>query len=496
MGFSEKTRGSTIMEQKWNPGSELISLELPLDFFSDFIEYWENVKRTVQPEAKSVEPWIKWNQLAQKIFKTETVPFYDKWKHLNKLLWIEAYIKSFSSITLRFKGAYILLPKQIILYEAIKPKNMLLSSLKDDPSNKCLERILISLCGDLNIRLMKTDLQILQKLAQPRFSKSLDRYPKLKELAYGIRRDVRTVSHRIEYLSLHTILSLIYLVDMARIGYQTIVIFHDKERSMIPKNIQSYIVMFSPLSTSNSFSTIFQYPFRDIKTFKMLIEYFNQDKKVIMKSQYQGWNFSGLTQHPKERWKLLPPLLQDGGNWSKRLIVGETGVEFNLDPYYDPFPLTYRQGKLLAIIHKLATMEEEFLAKQLEIGRAYVTVDVKELLRNHIIFRFPIFFNLGFGSWVNFCIRGLTSKQSGGFLNVLEHLKFFPYVNVFSNLDEGILIGRMRIPPSWTDRFIFSLTSLPSTFPESSVSYYIGPESYAPWGFDILGTFDWDNYPK
>ena len=128
---------------------------------------------------------------------------------------------AFSSIILHFKGASILLPKQIILYETTKPSNTLLSNLRENPSNECLERILITLCGDLNIRLMKTDLQIIQKLAQPRFSKSLDRYPKLKELAYGIRRDGRTVSSRLDYLFQHHILSLIYLVDMARVGYQT-----------------------------------------------------------------------------------------------------------------------------------------------------------------------------------------------------------------------------------------------------------------------------------
>ena len=484
------------MEQKGEVDSSLISLKLPLGFINDFIEYWEKVIEIVRPKGKSPMAWKKWDQLARNILKNTTIPFFRKWEHLGIILWIEPYLKTYSSITLQFKGGYILLPKKIIQYESIKPQNALLSSLKEDPTNKCLERVLISLCGDLNIRLMKTDLQILQKLGQPRFSKSLDRYPKLKELAYGIRRDVRTVSNRLEYIRQQGILSLIYLVDMARIGYQTVLFFHDKKRSIIPKNIQSYIILFSPLTGTDKFSTILQYPFRDTSAYKKLIDFFNPENKVLMTGQYHGWNFSGLVQNPKERWKLLPPLLQDGGNWSKRLIIGETGVEFNLDPYYDPFLLTYRQGRLLAIIHKLATMEEENLAKEIGVGRAYVSADAKELLRNRIIFRFPIFFHLGFGTWVYFCIREFNSTKSDGLLNILEHLKFFPYVNVFYNVDAGTLIGRLRIPPSWTDRFIFSLTYLPSTFPEASVSHYMGPESYAPWGFDILGTFDWDNYPR
>ncbi|MFW9905075.1 MAG: hypothetical protein ACFFFH_12125 [Candidatus Thorarchaeota archaeon] len=484
------------MEQKKELNYDLISLKLPHNFINDFIEYWENVRKAIRPKGKSIVTWKKWAQIAQNLLEVATVPFYERWKHLKKMVWIEAYIQRFSSITLRFKGAYVLLPQIIIQYEAVRPRNTLLSSLKEEPTNKCLERILITLCGDLNIRLMKTDLKILQKLAQPRFSKSLDRYPKLKELAYVTRRDVRTISNRMEFLRHQGILSLIYLVDMARIGYQTDLIFHNKVRSLIPKELQSYIVLFSPLTGTKSFSTILQYPFRNNGIFNKLMTFFNPLDRIDLKNQYCGWNLSGLSRKSKERWKLLPPLLQDGGNWSKHLIIGETGVHFNLDPYYDPFPLSHRQGKLLAIIHKLATMNEEYLAKQLNVGRAYVTVDAQVLLRNKIIFRFPIFFNLGFGSWVYFCICDLKSNQYGGLLNVLEHLKFFPYVNVYYNLDEGTLIGRTRIPPSWTDKFIFSLTSLPSTFPESSVSHYIGPEAYAPWGFDILGTFDWDRHPK
>ncbi|MFX0123896.1 MAG: hypothetical protein ACFFAE_09680 [Candidatus Hodarchaeota archaeon] len=474
--------------------TELISLKLPLDFITDFNEYWESVKRIIRPGGKSSISWKKWKIISQDMLETLTLPFYDKWKHLERIKWIKAYIKSFSSITLQFKGASILLPKQLILYEAKRPNNLLLSNLKENPTNENLERVLLHLFEDLNIRLLKSDLQILQKLAQPGFSKSLDRYPKLKELAYGIRRDARTVSSRLDFLFQHQILSLIYLVDMARIGYQTILLFHKKERSDILNYIEPYIVMFFPLSPHDSFATIFQYPFNDIKSYKQIVEFFDKRVEVTMKGQYHGWNFSGLTKNPKDRWRLFPPILQDGGNWSKQLIIGDVGFEFNLDPCYDPYPLTYRQGQLLGIIHKMSTMEEDFLAKQLNIGRAYITADVKELLRNHLISRFPIFSNLGLGSCIHFCVRGLPI-ESGGLMNFLEHLKFFPYVNVFFDQNTGTLIGLVNIPQSWTNRFIFSLTSLPKTFPDCSSTYYIGPDSYAPWAFDILGTFKWNNHP-
>lgn len=481
------------MERKGENLSGLISFRLPLDFIKDFIEYWDNVKRIIRPGGKSIS-WKEWKQISLEILEPLTQPFYDKWKDSGRVSWIEYYIKAFSSITFHFKGGSILLPKQIILYEAKKPNNLLLSYLKENPTNEYLEKTILSLLEDLNIPLLKSDLQIIQKLTRPGFSKSLDRYPTLRELAYGVRRDARTVSSRLDFLVRHQILSLIYLVDMARIGYQTILFFHDKGRSDIIDLIKPYIAMFFPLSAQDRFITVLQYPFSDIESYKQIIEFFDKNEDAVMDGHYRGWNFSGLTRKSSNRWKLLPPILQDDGKWNKQLIIGDIGVNYKLDPYYDPYPLTQRQGQLLGIIHKLSTMEEDYLAKQLGIGRAYVTAAVRELLRNRIICRFPVFANLGLGSRINFCICKLPTGTSG-FVSVLEHLKFFPYINAFYDQKTGTLLGRVNIPQLWINKFIYSLTSLSRLFPGCESNYYIGPDCYAPWAFDILGTFNWDNYP-
>ena len=188
--------------------------------------------------------------------------------------------------------------------------------------------------------------------------------------------------------------------------------------------------------------------------------------------------------------------MEEGGNWTKRLILGETGVKFNLDPQYDPYPLSAREGRLLDLVHKVSMMTENELAKELQISRSYITEDFKKLLRKHIIFRYPIFANIGLGSRVYLCIRGLTTSRAGGLKNIIEHLMFFPYVEVFYNLEEGTLIGSVNIPLFWTNKFIFRLTNLPELYPGCSYYYYIGPEVYHPWASDILGTFDWDNHPQ
>lgn len=471
--------------------SELINDKEIFKFILDFIDYWESVKVIIKPDGKSVISWRKWKEISQKMMGKLTRPFFEKWKHLEAIYLIEAYSDEYSSFVYSLRGDKILIPYQLILFESCKSSDSLISNLKRNPLIEVLEKVLRSLFLNLNVRLRKSDFQIIKKLSKPGFSKSLDKFPKLKELAYGTRQDVRTVSNSLEYLFQHNVLSLIFLVDIARIGYQTELIFHKK--SMILKNLESYIAHSFPLTTHGGFSTVIQYPYRDTSSYLSLIEFFDSEDKVQMHSFYRGWNFGGFTQSLDERWKLQPPILEEGGNWSTQLMVGEIGIEFNLNPLYDPYPLSYREGRLLGLVHKHSTMSEEYLAKQLQISRAYIADDWKKLLRNNIIFRYPIFKNIGLGSRIHFCIR-LNSSEAGGIRNILEHLKFFPYVEMFYSLEDDIVVGKVNMPLSWTNAFIFRLSALRDVYPECSYYYYIGPDVYAPWAFDILGTFDWHNY--
>ncbi len=478
-----------VMEEEQQ--SELINEKENIKFILDFIGYWKSVKTFIKPDGKSVISWRKWKEISRKMVDELTRPFFEKWKHLETVYLIEEYYVEHSSFVFSLRGNQLLFPYQLILFEAWKSSDSLISSLKKNPSTRVFEKVLNSLFVDLNVRLRKSDYQIIRKLAQPGFSKSLDRFPKLKELAYGTRQDVRTVSNSLKYLFQHNVLSLIYLVDMARIGYQTELIFHKK--SKILTNLEPYIAHSFPLTTHGGFSTVIQYPYRDTSAYLNLIEFFDSEDKVQMHFFYRGWNFGGFTQNPDERWKLKPPLLEVGGNWNTQLIVGEIGIEFNLNPLYNSYPLSYREGRLLGLVHKHSAMAEENLVKQLQVSRSYIAEDWKKLLRNSIIFRYPVFSNIGLGSKVHFCIR-INSSKTGGIRNILEHLKFFPYVEMIYNLEEGIVVGKVKIPLSWTNDFIYRLSDLRDNYQEYSYYYYIGPDVYAPWAFDILGTFDWHNY--
>ncbi|MFX0181530.1 MAG: hypothetical protein ACFE95_00510 [Candidatus Hodarchaeota archaeon] len=460
-------------------------------FIKAFINYWEIVKKNIYSKGKNTK-WQEWLDIAKNLLYSTTQSFYDNWKHTGMLSWVEAYISGFYSIALKLKGELILIPKQLIFFESCNPDNTLLSSLKKNPTKKNLERILLLLFKEQNIHLRKTDLKILQKLTQPHFSKSLEKYPNNKELAYAIRCDIRTISRSISYLWQHQMLSAIYLVDMARIGYQTMLLLHDRESAKTPDSIHPYIVSTFPLTFQDRFFTVVQYPYRDTSTYTKLMNYFDTNDSVFLRNQHRGWNFGSLTQESSDRWKLRPPLMVDGESWNKKVIIGERGVNFNLDPCFDPYILSYREGQLLGLVHKHSIIIEEYLSKQLKVSRSYILEDLKNLMRNRLIFRFPQFRNIGLGSWIYFYIRGFDSLQEELF-NIIQHLKFFPYVNIMYNLKSGTLVSRMNLPPSWVSDFVYKLASLPDFYPDCSYFYYIGPKAYWPWGFDILNTFDWNN---
>jgi hypothetical protein len=219
------------------------------------------------------------------------------------------------------------------------------------------------------------------------------------------------------------------------------------------------------------------------------------DDFCLLSTQYRGWNFGALTTDPYERWLLRPPLLTHGGSWKMDVILGKTGYEYNLNPFFDVYDLTRSEADLLKFIHLYEEMNVNSLEKQLNRSRKAILSDWKNLLRQRIIFRFPIFSQMGLGSWIYFQI---TNLDQDCLRLVLQHFKFLPFCNIyFSDSKKGItLIGFVNIPLTWTHTFLYRFASLSYEFPKTEVRYYVGPDIIARWSMDISKTFDWKSYEQ
>ncbi len=462
-------------------------------FIKDFLDYWNHIRFLINSNEKKHTQWRYWGKLAEELYQEFTLPFYNSWKHTDYLKFIESYRKNFNSLLLEINGIFTLIPYRIILYEAIERKSQLFENLKEEPTHEQLMKSLLALSKDLDVPLRKTDTKIIQKLANPRFSKSLDRFPKMAELAYSTRSDVRTVTSRIDFLIESLILSVIYTLNMAKIGYQTISFLHSIKIKDIPSDLKEYIIYCFPVPSIQSNITVMQYPYSYSYIMQKLKNHFNislTGYKYLSK-EFKGWNFGGLTTDPVERWKLKPPLLNPGGNWNQDLILGKMGIESNLDPFFDPYELSKEEARLLGYIQLYSTMDDASLEKQLNRSRKTIVADWKKLLQNEIIRKFPIFSNLGLGSRVYFYISNLSPPNVR---LVNQHFKFFPYTHVFFDEREGMIIGSVKIPSRWTHTFLYQLSSLSEEFPESNSDYYIGPEKIFRWGINLNKTFHWDKF--
>jgi hypothetical protein len=475
--------------------SDSIILSKQETFVHEFLALWKEILDFAKLELDRKISWHSYNEIGEKVFQKVILPFFVKWKDLEYLSYIEAYVSRFHSLLITIQDAKILFPHKLILLESCQSSKNVYDKLLGNPTIDGMYISLLELANDLNLKIRKADYKIIQKLANPNFSKSLDRFPKQKELAYGTRQDVRTINSRLEFLFDNHILSLIYLVDLARIGYQTMEINHNVPLKDVPISVIKYIAYHFPISGLNHFSTVIKFPYLSSEVLIKLKRTFRIDDSHItpLLTQYQGWNLSGLDTNPTERWKIKPPLLEVGGSWQKDLISGNTSYKSNLDPYFDAYSLSYEEARLLGVIHLHSTIEDKYLETQLNRSRSAILKDWNNLLRNRLIYRFPVFENIGLDCWIYFSISNLDEDH---LRLVHQHFKFFPYSEIQTNESKGFIIGHVNIPPTWVYIFLHRLSSIHREFPECTSTYYLGPERFAHWGLNIEETFNWDRYEK
>jgi hypothetical protein len=464
-------------------------------FILDFISFWEGFKQFLSQIDRSSISWEDRQKICEDNLHTVTREFYEKWKHTKLLQW-GVYIKKYSSFTLKVRGGIIILPYRILLYESHYPGNNSLDALKKEPTEFRYEKAIFDLKQDLNIELKEAEFRIIRKIANPQFTKSLDKFPTVKELTYSLRyKDERTINKGLQFLICNSILGFIYLTDVSKIGYATDVIFHQKKLREIPTEILAYMVISFPLSYGKDCISVIQYPNTCISKLEEIKSTLEVTGNISLTKQQQGWNLEGLTKKRLNRWQLLPPALT-GRGFTAKIIPALNSAEYNLESYFDPFQLNLLDARLLGIISGKSTMSVNTLMRELGVGREYITEAWKTLLQNQIISRFPLFSNVGLGGWVNFAIKGDNDKHNAICTNILRHLQFFPYRNIFSNIEESLLMGVVNMPITWLRTFLYQLAELPHYYEDLEYFYYIGPEVYGTWGLDILKTYDWGSMDK
>ncbi|MHA2108965.1 MAG: hypothetical protein ACW99R_14775, partial [Candidatus Hodarchaeales archaeon] len=253
-------------------------------FIDDFIEFYTNIKRI------NIKKTCEIIKVCEDVFNTYTKPFYEKWSQLEFLKWNKGYIQHFYSFVLVCKGIKILIPHRLIGFELINPANTLLDQFTKVESLNDFFDILSTILHHLNLPLLKNDVRILQTFQNPALRKKIMAVPTNRQLGNITQISENTISRRLDQLYQKIVLSHIYRIAMAKLGYQTISVTHLDQNPPTPPEIDDCCLMDMPIDLGNKIGKIkvFQIHHSNNCDWQKLIDYIQPQNSTILTRSYIG----------------------------------------------------------------------------------------------------------------------------------------------------------------------------------------------------------------
>jgi hypothetical protein len=451
--------------------------QISLDYIQSFITLWEEFKHQLKPTGKKPGHWYQWGgifrNLQKENYKTLTEPFKEKAKKIGLLAQKGKHPEKYAAVIHTKKGI-ISLPHRIFLFETHQPKNTLLEQLKNSPTPMMYEMIVDRIAGDLNIELKKSVLKLIKNIQTPN-AKTLTGFPTEKQLKYSLRsRDIRTIQTGMEFLTQHSILRYINLIDTTRIGYKTHLIWHRTLLRDAAPRIKSQVLLSFPLNMDGKYISLLQYP----QDFLSEISWFSPTKEVSLDFHIHGWHLKEIKGKRIDRWEASPPVIS-GISFYQTIPQIQAGVEFNLDPTFAPYSPSSDERKILLNITPQSNLDTAFLAKSQGFEIEVLKIALKNLYRKRILMKFPIFDNIGLAGLIHFSIHCSKGNPRPMMENIVNHIRYFPYFNLYGSLNKGIIVGSVNMPAEWVERFLYQLAELQQQEQEVKCTHYIGPEAYS-----------------
>ncbi len=468
---------------------DTISEEISHEFIIELLDYLYMVKIHATSKIKEILC------ICKKLYKEYTQPFCDKWSLLTNIEIYPDNVRKKYSFTLSYSGTNIILPYNLLVFEALNPNNTILDQLKCSTSIESFFNSLNKFLHGLNLPLVKNDLKIIKLFLNPIIRNNIPSIPSNRQIAKALQISENTVSRRINQLYCNSILYHIYRVNMAKLGYYTSAIIHIDHLDLIPQSFNPYCLIDVLIDWGEVIAKlkIFQIPSTQKTVFCKIKDYFKPLYEVTLTKNYIGWNLTGLTSKIEGRWQKLPPIFMCD-KWTDHQFSKAFGVKQNLISNERTFKITNAQAKMLNLIQNGTLMSKSFLSKKINIGQKYIKQFFDCFFSKRLIQRFSILSNTGLQSNVWITLLGPRSNSSIALLyNIIEHLKFFPFIYLFYNdynLDSGgrvMLTGLLQIPSSWFEDLCTVWFDL---MEESFVPKVNINQGKIKWGIDIERTYD------
>ncbi|MFW9906516.1 MAG: hypothetical protein ACFFFH_19555 [Candidatus Thorarchaeota archaeon] len=445
-------------------------------FVREFLSYCQVLRKNRPTSLKKVI------QVCKELYADYTLPLLKRWNDsFSFLKYNKGYEDLYYSFEFSLETRTIIIPWHILIYEALSTHGVYPQLSQTDDLREFLF-YLNRAFQDLNLRLNANDIRILRGLTTQDFYSKPTRYPTLEQMAARCRCHPRTFSRRFDRLLNSYTFFTLFRLNSGRLGYETYVSISTKKA---PKDISGYSLAQIPLNipqfftdNKNYYLLISQIPYQDNSVYYHLRH--TQDPSLLqqMSRSYIGWNLSSLTPSIRDRWKTLPPILS-AHDWTERIISGDNGITYDLTPELIPPKLTPLEVKILNWYVERGTLQDTYLARSLGVEPKYINETVSYLLKRQLIHRFTIVDNIGLTlkPWITILGRPEYNISPEFIDNLVEHLKFFPFVYIFydygttSEDSRPIVTGRVWLTPTWITAFSGKLSRLSECGFEIHTSY-------------------------
>ncbi|MFW9855747.1 MAG: hypothetical protein ACFFFG_11830 [Candidatus Thorarchaeota archaeon] len=427
---------------------------------------------------------------SRSIYKTLTLPLYEKFSALDFLEKQEGWVKEYASLTINWADrGRIIFPLRLITYEVVNHHKRIfeffLQKLRTgemEATAQNLFEFLFPKLLNIPIPLTNTDLLILKAL-QPLQDRTVDYLKGVpnEELADYSGKSFRNIVRRVESLRFCQIHVPIHFLDLAQLGYETFLLSHD---SPIPAQLADYTLMSTDLMIS-TFSIV-QIP---IKNKKIFVEFQDRLQPTIfqpMADRALNWNLTGL-RAGDDGWEVPPSFIYCDPTID--LTVPSPALGMSVLPELERFrSLTAADIKILEFLTTMGSFTtKKRLSDAVKVSTKEVTQRVTEYQSERLLQKVYQFYNIGLDLTVFFFI---ASPQDVG-ISWLNHFLTFPKMDVFSNTEPptSFYFGHLKLPPKWYKDFTRKLKQIKQKFPTVKIYYSVEPPLMAKWNLSLKQTY-------
>ncbi len=435
-------------------------------FVLEFVELWLEVHDQAKEAAL-----IDIDEISRKLLKNHTLPFYERNKEVGFLKKIESFTKNISSILMEVKdrGGVLTIPRHLVIYEIIKQDDSMLISylnrLQKEESQlnfSQLVELIVAPLLNITIPVDRLDIDLFKAICvlskKELIPAQFIRGPSFHDIAEFVNKSLSTVTRRMSQITMLDIINIARYIDMARLGYETLLLHH---LSPFPDSYSQYL-----LYTANFFRrkfSIIQIPISQPLLIDALINEISPEYSVPIDQRIISWCFDGLSRF-KEGWVHPPPIFHSQAeiNFQKSApnLALETRVEKLQFRSLTPADLKILDAFLVTNFSSLQNFSKHINLSVKEISRR-----VKEYIQNQLLFNSAQFFRLGLDLSIFFYIR-----DPGSGIPWLSHLQTFPKIDVFLYKENYLYIAHLdrsfiSIYDLNTEQFLERVIPLEGYFP-------------------------------